>query len=96
MIGSPMSTEYLVQIGMRAAIRDIQEYVDINTGDHGETIDARHLSAYLLAGLVVAGAYEDPEPPARSYPLDEGMGDYLSGLRIRAVEFAERQAHGES
>ncbi len=58
-----MSAERLVQIGMRAAIRDVQEWVTVNawSGDSNDqaVADADDLRAYLLAMLITADAYED-------------------------------------
>lgn len=45
---------HLIQVGMRAVVRDIQDWI----GD-AETIDARGLQAYLLAALITAGGFED-------------------------------------
>jgi hypothetical protein len=46
----------LVQVGMRAAIRDVQDYVH---DQQDSTLDADRLNAYLLGLLITAGAYED-------------------------------------
>lgn len=59
----PAITQYdpahLVELGMRAVVRDVQEWIDRNTGD-AESIDSKQLRAYLLAALITAGGSEDP------------------------------------
>jgi hypothetical protein len=47
--------EQWVQIGMRAVIADVQEWLVCR----GRTVQADDLRAYLLALLVTAGAYDD-------------------------------------
>jgi hypothetical protein len=49
----------LVQVGMRAAIRDVQEWVDANTPPAKFNLSERDLRAYLLAMLITAGGYDD-------------------------------------
>jgi hypothetical protein len=61
--------EHLVQIGMRAAVRDVIDYVqstswhdsgvDRADNESNLVLDAQRLNAYLLALLITAGAYED-------------------------------------
>ncbi len=59
-----------MQIGMRAVIRDVQDYVDDNA-PLGEDIDSPRLRAYLLACLITAGGYDDPGDEW-GYGLGEG------------------------
>lgn len=51
--------QHLIEIGMRAVIRDVQEWIDYNS-DRAGRIDSKGLRAYLLAALITAGASEDP------------------------------------
>jgi len=47
---------------MRAAIRDVQEWVQANYGlgsNAARVVDVNQLNAYLLAMLITAGAYDD-------------------------------------
>lgn len=55
------TTEKLVQIGMRAAIRDIQDYITVNnfSENHLAVLNLDDLNAYLLAMLITTGLYED-------------------------------------
>jgi hypothetical protein len=54
-----MSAQALVQIGMRAAVRDVIEYLDDNTFPQAPPLDENRLRAYLLGLLITAGAYDD-------------------------------------
>lgn len=60
---SPYDAAHLVQLGMRAAIRDVQDWAEHNAQGGGPEVDgvldARGLRAYLLALLITAGAYDD-------------------------------------
>ncbi len=51
----------MIQLGMRAVIRDIQEFVNNSTWyeEDCEVLGADALRAYLLACMITAGAYED-------------------------------------
>lgn len=54
--------EAMIQLGMRAAIRDVQDWIEGNAwhNDGFELVlDAAPLKAYLLAMLITAGAFED-------------------------------------
>jgi hypothetical protein len=53
----------LVQIGMRAAIRDVQEWLDQTESYQGDTrlISAEDLQAYLMAMLFTAGVSLDDD-----------------------------------
>lgn len=53
---SEYMAQHLVQVGMRAVIRDLQEYV--HERDMTGTINSHELRAYLLAQLIVAGAVD--------------------------------------
>lgn len=54
---SPHVAERLIQVGMRAVIRDIQDYLTEGA------LEADKLRAYLLAMLITAGAYDDGDDP---------------------------------
>lgn len=63
------TAEQLVQLGMRAVIRDVQDYLDghaLTFPSHGDrtVTDVGVLKAYLLALLITAGAYEDLDDAA--------------------------------
>lgn len=50
--------QYMRQ-GMRTAIRDVQDWLAIKQRYNVDTVPADELSAYLLALLITAGAYDD-------------------------------------
>lgn len=52
----PSAAEKLVQVGMRAVLRDIQDYVYDH--DMTGTINSSELRAYLLAQLIIAGTFD--------------------------------------
>lgn len=51
--------QHLIELGMRAVIRDVQEWI-AHHGDRDGYVEAKGLRAYLLAALITAGASEDP------------------------------------
>lgn len=59
-----MSSEQLVQIGMRAVIRDVQEVIDNFSyqyeGASDRCVDVKPLKAYLMSMLIAAGGYDIP------------------------------------
>jgi hypothetical protein len=57
--------EHHVQVGMRAIIRDIQEWVVLNRWEEfpGLVVSADKLNAYLLALLITAGGFDDEGLP---------------------------------
>lgn len=69
--------EHLVQIGMRAVIRDIQQWVDERPGAT-ETVNVNDLRAYLMACLITSGAYDNVDDPfgalRREMAADHGQG----------------------
>jgi hypothetical protein len=48
--------QHLIQVGMRAVIRDIQEFIDGHR--RGDTLEVAKLESYLLACLITAGGFE--------------------------------------
>lgn len=70
--------EGLVAIGMRAVVRDLQDWVLEHAwrSRTGDVVDANLLSAYLLACLITSGAYDDADDPfgelRREMALDHG------------------------
>jgi hypothetical protein len=73
--GEPMDS-HLIQLGMRTAIRDVQDYLDCMQRHNQDTVDAKGLRAYLLALLITAGAYDDL---ADSMPFDFDTDDITDG-----------------
>ncbi len=51
--------EKWAQIGMRIALRDIQDYVGAHTHPVTGQLDSLPLQAYLYALLITAGGFED-------------------------------------
>lgn len=59
-LNEAVKAERFVQVGMRAAIRDMQEFIVAKQWEHwtGAQVNADELEAYLLTMLVTAGIDE--------------------------------------
>lgn len=50
-----------MRVGMLAAVRDIQDFVEGNTRPISGTLKTNDLRAYLYALLITAGGFEDDD-----------------------------------